>query len=111
MDIYSARILLGTFDGPVSSLDISRRFGIPIAACYRRIKELEHLGLVGREGARPSRNGMRLQLYRSRLKSVRISLEDGTIRARVEVGPPGFAAAGVEVLEQVVNLRDTARTA
>src|SRR2546426_3484156 len=86
MDEYSARILLGTFDHPVSALDISRRFAIPIAACYRRIKELEGLGLVYVEAALPSRNGKGLQLYRSRLRSVRIAFEDGKLRARVELG-------------------------
>src|SRR5947208_3337455 len=46
MDEYSARILMGTFERPVSALELSRRFGIPIAACYRRIKELEGVGAV-----------------------------------------------------------------
>src|SRR5439155_5475733 len=72
MDEYCARILLGTFDHPVSAIELGRRFGIPIAACYRRIKELEVMGLVYRERAEPSRNGRGLQLYRSRLRSVRI---------------------------------------
>jgi len=53
MDEYSARILLGTFDRPASAIELGRRFGIPIAACYRRIKELEGLGLVYGERAFP----------------------------------------------------------
>src|SRR5207249_11531254 len=54
----------------------------------------------------PSRNGKGLQLFRSRLKSVRITLEDGNLRARVEVGPPGVLAAPQgEVREQNLNLR------
>ncbi|MCI4371728.1 MAG: hypothetical protein L3J78_03675 [Thermoplasmata archaeon] len=106
MDEYAARILLGTFERPVSALELSRQFGIPIAACYRRIKELEGLGLMFCERALPSRNGKGLQLFRSRLKSVRISFEEGRLRARVEVGPAGvLAAAEGEVTEQVVNLR------
>src|SRR2546427_8431790 len=106
MDEYSARILLGTFDHPVSALDISRRFAIPIAACYRRIKELEGLGLVYVEAALPSRNGKGLQLYRSRLRSVRIAFEDGKLRARVELGRDGVMPDENEVTEQVVNLRE-----
>src|SRR2546428_4340573 len=106
MDEYSARILLGTFDHPVSALDISRRFAIPIAACYRRIKELEGLGLVYVEAALPSRNSKGLQLYRSRLRSVRIAFEDGKLRARVELGRDGVMPAENEVTEQVVNLRE-----
>src|SRR6266550_2622776 len=109
MDEYSARILMGTFERPVSALELSRRFGIPIAACYRRIKELEGLGLVYCEQELPSRNGKGLQLFRSRLKSVRITLEDGNLRARVEVGPPGVLAAPQgEVREQTLNLRGAA---
>jgi len=106
MDEYSARILLGTSSGPVSAIDLSRRFGIPIAACYRRIKDLERLGLMFCERELPSRNGKGLQLFRSRLKSVRISLEDGQLSARVELGSPGLVGLPEnEVLEEVVNLR------
>src|SRR5439155_21593888 len=106
MDEYSARILMGTFERPVSALELSRRVGIPIAACYRRIKELEGLGLVYCEQELPSRNGKALQLFRSRSKPVRITLEDGNLRARAEVGPPGVLAAPQgQVREQTPNLR------
>ena len=106
MDEYSARILMGTFEQSVSALELSRRFGIPIAACYRRIKELEGLGLVYCERELPSRNGKGLQLFRSRLRSVRITLEDGNLRARVEIGPSAvLAATPSEVMEQTLNLR------
>jgi hypothetical protein len=112
MDGYSARILMGTFTKSASALELSRQFGIPIAACYRRIKELEGLGLVYCERELPSRNGKGLQLFRSRLKSIRISLEDGNLHARVEVGPPGVLAAPEgEVREQTLNLRSALATA
>lgn len=112
MDEYSARILLGTFDRASSAMDLARRFRIPIAACYRRIKELEALGLVFCEREVPSRNGKGLQLFRSRLKSVRISLEDGRLRARVEVRPAGVVTApDGQVMEQVVDLRESALSA
>ena len=67
MDEYSARTLLGTFDRPASAIDLGRRFGIPITACYRRIKELEGLGLVYCARAESTRNGRGPLLYRSRL--------------------------------------------
>lgn len=100
MEPYSARILLGTWERAASALDISRRFGIPIAACYRRIRQLEEMGLVYCEKALPSRNGKGLQLFRSRLKSVRVSLEEGRLKARIVIdeGSQGLAA------EQVVDL-------
>jgi hypothetical protein len=112
MDGYSARILMGTCTRAASALELSRQFGIPIAACYRRIKELEGLGLVYCERELPSRNGKGLQLFRSRLKSIRISLEDGSLHARVEVGPPGVLSAPEgEVREQTLNLRSALTTA
>jgi len=112
MDEYSARILLGTFDRPASAIDLSRRFGVPIAACYRRIKELETLGLVSCEPGESARNGRGILLYRSRLKSVRIAFEDGKLRARVELGSMDLASAPENtVSEQVMNLRDPSSTA
>ena len=112
MDEYSARILLGTFDRPASAIDLCRRFGIPIAACYRRVKELEGLGLVYCQQGEPARNGRGILLYRSRLKSVRIAFEDGELRARVELGSMDLTSAPENtVSEQVMNLRDPSSTA
>ncbi len=102
MDPYSARILLGTWERPASALDLSRRFGIPIAACYRRIRQLEAMGLVYCEKALPSRNGKGLQLFRCRLRSVRVSLEEGRLKASfvIDDGQQPLSA------EQVVNLNE-----
>lgn len=102
MDEYSARILLGTAEHAVSALDLSRRFGIPIAACYRRIRQLERMGLVYCERALPSRNGKGLQLFRSRLRSLRVVLEEGKLRARIIMD--GTASGDEE--EQVLNLSE-----
>ncbi len=107
MDPYSARILLGTCERAASALDLSHRFGIPIAACYRRIRQLEDLGLVYCERALPSRNGKGLQLFRSRVRSVRVSLEEGRLKASIviDTGSQPFAA------EQVLNLNEPLRNA
>ncbi len=107
MDPYSARILLGTCQVAVSALELSRRFGIPIAACYRRIRQLEAMGLVYCERALPSRNGKGLQLFRSRLKSVRVSLEDGRLKASIVIEE----GASPRASEQVLNLNEVLRNA
>lgn len=83
MDAYSARILLGTAEVATSALDLSRRFGIPLAACYRRLRQLEDAGLIYCAGALPSRNGKGLQLFRSRVRSLRIIFEEGRLRASI----------------------------
>ena len=45
-DEYAARILVATFKKPKSAIDLSREYGIPIAATYRRIHMLEKAGLI-----------------------------------------------------------------
>jgi len=105
MDEYSARILLGTFNRAVSALELSHRFDIPIAACYRRIRMLEQMGLVFCERELPSRNGKGLQLFRSRLRSVRVSLEEGRLSARVLLDPADPATSPEpQSSEQTVSL-------
>lgn len=102
MDEYSARILLGTFDRAASALDLSHRFGIPIAACYRRIRQLQDLGLVYCEREVPSRNGKGLHLFRSRLRSIRVALEEGKLRTQIVIDGAGEPLAS----EQVLNLNE-----
>ena len=54
------------------------------------------------ERALPSRNGKGLQLFRSRLKSVRVSLEEGRLKASIVIddGQRPLSA------EQILNLND-----
>src|SRR2546427_10751926 len=89
---FPARSWWGPLARPASAIELGRRFGIPIAACYRRIKELEGLGLVYRERAEPSRNGRGLQLYPARLRSLHIPIEDRKLRTRLVLAPKGLAA-------------------
>src|SRR5437879_13119698 len=45
-DEYSAKILLATYKRKISAQEISQRYGIPIAACYGKIRILEMVGLI-----------------------------------------------------------------
>lgn len=63
------------------------------------------------ESSMPSRNGKGLQLFRSRLKSVRVVLEEGHLKARVKIHEvPSGIATPVNVREQVINLTVPAAT-
>ena len=85
MDEYSARILLGTFDRPASAIELGRRFGIPIAACYRRIHALEKAGLVRCTERALTQKGKRISLYMSQLKNAYIFFENGKLRVRFQL--------------------------
>src|SRR4030042_1466538 len=45
-DDYSQKILVSSYASPMSAQRLSKVCRIPIAACYRRIHELEQAGLV-----------------------------------------------------------------
>ncbi len=84
-DEYSAKILVCTLRRPRTALEISRDYGIPIAACYRRIRMLEKLGLLRCVERRLTSEGKRIAVYSSMLKGAYIYLENGVLKARFEL--------------------------
>lgn len=108
-DEYTARILAGTSKRPASALELSDLFDIPIAACYRRLRRLEEMGLIYCEGQVTSTNGKAIHLYRSRLQSVTVQLEHGRLRVRVELlprDPENEPVDATDALEDELELND-----
>jgi len=81
-DKYSAQILVATYRKPKSAIELSHKFGIPIAACYRRIHLLEKVGFLACVDKVHSKRGKRVKLYLSQLKNVLISFDQGKYRVR-----------------------------
>ncbi|NLI74141.1 MAG: winged helix-turn-helix transcriptional regulator [Euryarchaeota archaeon] len=88
-DEYSVKILTATVRKARSAQDISNRFGIPIAACYRRIKELEAAGLLVCQERRLSQRGKRVSFYISMLKNAYVFFEDGNLRVKFQLKTGG----------------------
>ncbi len=84
-DEYSAKILLGTYKRKISAQEISARYGIPIAACYRKIRILEESGLIECVDRVLTQKGKRKNLYTSKLKNAYIFFENGRLRARFQL--------------------------
>ncbi len=104
-DEYSAKILLATFKKKMSAQEISNRYGIPIAACYRKIKTLEDTGLLECVDRVLTPKGKRKNLYLSRLKTAFIFFENGKLRARFHLSTGavkdfGGDWTGMELLEE-----------
>jgi predicted ArsR family transcriptional regulator len=76
-DDYSQKILAQTYDTPMSAQRLSRVCRIPIAACYRRIHELETVGLIGIEDEMEVYKGRRVRMYKCRLRSAVIRFTNG----------------------------------
>src|SRR5437660_496550 len=84
-DEYSAKILVATFKKAKSAIDLSREYGIPIAACYRRIHGLERAGLIRCTERALTQKGKRISLYMSQLKNAYIFFENGRLRVRFQL--------------------------
>ncbi len=103
LDGYAFRILLATHERECSAFDLSRRFGIPIVACYRRLRELEDLGVVAPSRVITATAGHPIRLFRSRLRSARIAFEDGRLWARIEFARPGSEGIPDASLEETFD--------
>jgi hypothetical protein len=86
-DDYSQKILTYTYDSPTSAQKLSRICRIPIAACYRRIHELEHVGLITVDRERAVYKGRRVRLYRCNLRSASIRFSNGRFLVRYDLQP------------------------
>ena len=99
LDDYSMRILARIDLREASAVELSAACGIPIAACYRRLRKLERLGLVATARDERAPNGHRTRFFRSRLRSARIFLESGRLWARLDFLPGGPENERSETLE------------
>ncbi len=82
---YTAKILMATMGRPKSAFELSDALGIPIAACYRKIRVLEDAGLIHCSERRLTQAGKRISMYKSMVRNANISFERNKIRARIEM--------------------------
>jgi transposase len=88
-DEYSIKILVATVRQPKSAQEIAAKYGIPIAATYRRIKDLESAGLLVCHERRLSQQGKRVSFYLSMLKNAYVFFEDGSLRVKFQLKTGG----------------------
>ena len=84
-DQYSRKILTATVAEPVSALDLSKTYQIPITTVYRRIEELVEAGLIAAVKSGRTTDGKWFDLYRSLLRRIDVSFENGDVRIEVLV--------------------------
>jgi hypothetical protein len=76
-DEHTLRLLHATSKGPLELADLCIECGLSGAACYRRLMDLERLGLVSQVPG--ERTG-----YVSDLKRIELLFTDGRVTARIE---------------------------
>ncbi|HIJ00279.1 MAG: hypothetical protein PWQ88_57 [Candidatus Methanomethylophilaceae archaeon] len=83
-DLYSAKITLATMREAMSAKEMSERLGIPIAACYRKIRQLEDAGLLSCTERRITRSGKRVSYYKSKVKNANIEFSEGVVMVSIK---------------------------
>ena len=91
-DDYSQKILVNTYSSPMSAQRLSRICQIPIAACYRRIHELEQAGLLTVDREKEVYKGRKVRLYRCKLRSATIKFTNGRFAVRFDCTPDEVSA-------------------
>jgi hypothetical protein len=80
-----SKILVSTYRIPKSVQTLSRINDIPIAACYRKVRNLEELGFLRCVESRLNENGKRVKFYQCQIINAHFFLEKGKFRARVQL--------------------------
>ena len=84
-DEYSRKILTATIQDPISALELSKKYEIPITTVYRRIDELVEAGLLAAVKSGRTTDGKWYDLYRSLLRRIDVSFENGDVRIEIIV--------------------------
>jgi hypothetical protein len=103
---YTAKIILATMGRPRSAFELSEKLGIPIAACYRKIKVLEKAGMIFCCERRLTQNGKRISLYKSMVKNAQITVEKNKLSAQISLvdGTKTNTSYEMDLFSDVVSL-------
>lgn len=85
VDEKALKILAGSYDIPKSAQELSTKFDIPIAVCYRKIHDLEESGMLECVDRILTQDGRRVKLYRSQLKGAYIFFQNGKLRVHLDL--------------------------
>jgi DNA-binding transcriptional ArsR family regulator len=85
LDPEALEIFRSSAVGELTAVELSRRSGMSVGQCYRRLRRLESLGLLLSRKDRPAGRGGPTRRYRSALHSISVSLDEDQIRTRIEV--------------------------
>jgi len=79
MDQYNLKILSSTTRKALSVRDMAFMYFIPLATCYRKVRELEGAGLLKCEGKLLSSDGKRYKVYKCQVSELNVSYRDRAV--------------------------------
>ncbi len=85
MDKDIEKILIGTYQGAKSAHEISEAYGIPVATCFRKIKQLRSMGLLEVKETLYSSNNKKVDYYSANLENAYVFYDSGNLKVRFKV--------------------------
>ncbi len=83
-DDYARSIIIATIARPRSAAELSSMLKIPIATVYRKINELQRMGLLVREKSRFTEKSKLVDLYRSTVKSINVKIDSSGVKVNYQ---------------------------
>jgi DNA-binding transcriptional ArsR family regulator len=83
-DEYSRKILSILAKNELNAQEISVKLGIPSSTTYRKIKNLESLGLIKKTKVIRTLEGLDESYYRSLISGIEVKFRDGEISCKLE---------------------------
>lgn len=82
-DEQARSILLAAMLRPKSAAEISRETGLPLSSTYRKIAELQEVGLLAPQRFAFTQDGKKVELYRSTARVVEVRLTEAGVELRL----------------------------
>ncbi len=87
---YVSRILKSTNRTPRSTQELNIICDIPIAVCYRTVRDLEKLGFLSCTKKKLNIRGKRVKYYRSQIIHAQFFYENGKFKAKMQMAGSGW---------------------
>ena len=84
-DMDFEKILLGTYQKSRSASELSETYGIPIATCFRKIKELKKKGMLNVTETVRTAGGKKVEYYSANLDNAYVFYDSGRVKVRFTV--------------------------
>jgi len=88
-DAYALRILNALTDEPKTASELVRIANLPPAACYRRLRSLEAVGLISTAGSVATHGGKPAHKYQAEVSAVHVVYDGGRLEVRLDLRAGG----------------------
>lgn len=85
MDHYCLKIITGTSRKSMGIKDMAFTYFIPFATCYKKVAQLEAVGLIKEEGKALDKGGKKHAIYRSQLENLEVSYRGNNVEFKLEL--------------------------